>query len=233
MQIQGRILLDETRGIRLTRSSITTWYGMRYAVPPMGNNRWRAPLAIQDFGNYSAGGIQDASSQGPACVQGAPTWYILGLPLTFSIGGQEDCLTVDVFVPSNRTSEKLPVWVEIHGGGYTAGSAASMPGNAMVNQSNGNLIFVQVQYRLGALGFLNSDEVKTDGTANAGLLDQRLALQWVQKYIDRFGGDSSQVTVHGGSAGGGSVINQLIMYGGTSSPPFRAAVAGECAFHGS
>lgn len=83
-----------------------------------------------------------------------------------------------------------------------------------------------IQYRLGAYGFLGGSEVSTNGVANAGLLDQRAALLWVQRHISKFGGDPTKVTVIGGSAGGGAAVNQMIMYGGVASPPFRAVIAG-------
>lgn len=95
----------------------------------------------------------------------------------------------------------------------------------IVNASAGNLIYVQIQYRLGAFGFLSSAEIQNNGVANAGLLDQRAAIQWVQRNIRAFGGDPSKITINGGSAGGGSVSNQLILYGGETNPPFRAAIA--------
>lgn len=72
-----------------------------------------------------------------------------------------------------------------------------------------------VEYRLGAFGFLSSDEIYRYGTVNAGILDQTFALQWVQTYIHLFGGNASQVTVAGVSAGGGSVMLQTMAFGGT------------------
>lgn len=139
--------------------------------------------------------------------------------------GQEDCLLLDVLVPQQPASSRLPVIVQIHGGGYAGGNSESYPGYALVNQSQGNLIYVSIQYRLGAFGFLSGAEIRENGVANAGLLDQRLALRWVQKYIHLFGGDPAKVTIMGGSAGGGSVLNQMILYGGEASPPFRAVIS--------
>jgi carboxylesterase type B len=110
--------------------------------------------------------------------------------------------------------------------GYTGGSSETAPGDALVYGSRGTLIYVSIQYRLGAYGFLGSAEVLENGAANVGLLDQRAALNWIQRYISKFGGDPSKVTIIGGSAGGGSVSHQMILYGGVSSPPFRAAIAG-------
>ena len=111
--------------------------------------------------------------------------------------------------------------------GYDLGSAESYPGFAQVNQSDGNLIWVSLQYRLSAYGFLSSEEIRDNGNANVGLLDQRSALEWIQRNIAAFGGDPTRVTINGNSAGGGSVMNQMILYGGAPNPPFRAVIAGK------
>jgi len=95
----------------------------------------------------------------------------------------------------------------------------------MVNQSQNSMIYVSIQYRLATFGFLSSVEIRENGAANAGLLDQRAALGWIQRNIRAFGGDPGKVTIIGGSAGGGSVMDQMILYGGVSNPPFRAAIA--------
>ena len=82
-------------------------------------------------------------------------------------------------------------------------------------KTNGNgFITVVIQYRLGAFGFLSSEDVKRNGQLNAGLLDQRFALRWVQTHIRKFGGDPSKVTIAGESAGAGSVMLQAMAYGG-------------------
>ncbi|KAK4950569.1 hypothetical protein LTR28_007005, partial [Elasticomyces elasticus] len=109
--------------------------------------------------------------------------------------GDEDCLLLDVSVPRIPASSNLPVMVQIHGGGYTQGSSSSYPGYSLVNQSAGGLIYVAIQYRLSAFGFLSSTEIRENGVANAGLLDQRAALAWVQRNIRSFGGDPSKVTI--------------------------------------
>jgi carboxylesterase type B len=74
---------------------------------------------------------------------------------------------------------------------------------------NNDVIFVTINYRLGAFGFLSGPTLQSDGVANAGLLDQHLALEWVQEHISKFGGDPDQVTVIGESAGGGSILHQI------------------------
>ena len=83
----------------------------------------------------------------------------------------------------------------------------------MTTNDNG-FISVMIQYRLGAFGFLSSEDVKQNGQVNAGLLDQRFALHWVQDYIQKFGGDPKKVTLAGESAGAGSVMLQAMAYGG-------------------
>lgn len=81
--------------------------------------------------------------------------------------------------------------------------------------TNGNsFVSVVIQYRLGAFGFLSGEDIKQDGALNAGLLDMNFALQWVQKYIQKFGGDPTRVTLAGESAGGAAVLYQAMAYGG-------------------
>lgn len=140
-------------------------------------------------------------------------------------GASEDCLVLDVLVPTNRRPGLRPVIVQIHGGGFTSGSAQTYPGDAMVHASDGEVIYVSIQYRLGLLGFLGGSQVSENGDLNVGLLDQRAALDWVQRHIRAFGGDPARVTLWGGSAGGAAVTFQLTAGGAIDSPPFSAAIA--------
>ena len=176
-------------------------------------------MDIESHGGYNPSKVQDATSRGPVCVQGVPYWR-----QDRPYGGSEDCLLLDVLVPKKPANDYLPVLFNIHGGGYDQGSSQSNPGYMMVNQSMDNLVYVSIQYRLASFGFLSSAEIRNNGVANAGLLDQRAALGWVQRNIRAFGGDPSKVTIIGGSAGGGSVMDQMILYGGDPNPPFRAAI---------
>ena len=189
----------------------------------------------------------DATTRGPVCLQSTPPWSV---DSSEGMIQSEDCLVLDVITLSIPKSSALPVMVQIHGGGtshryssiiysstiltrlcvhqgYVTGSTITSPGESLVYHSRGNLIYVAIQYRLGPLGFLGGQEVPQDGSWNVGLLDQRLALEWVQKNIHYFGGDASKVTIAGGSAGGGSVTMQLMLRGGEESPPFRAAISGK------
>lgn len=101
----------------------------------------------------------------------------------------------------------------IHGGGYGQGQG-NQDMSPIINANQDKFVAVAIQYRLGAFGFLSSDEVMRYGAVNAGLLDQTFALQWVQSYIELFGGNASQVTISGQSAGGGSVMLQSMALGG-------------------
>jgi acetylcholinesterase len=121
------------------------------------------------------------------------------------------------------------VLVWIYGGGYTGGNKNNNPAGLIAasgNSSNGDVIYVAMNYRLGALGFTAGPSFNAEGgTSNAGLYDQRFALEWVQKYIHLFGGDKNRVTVFGESAGGGSIMHQMTAYGGLKGKvPFQQAV---------
>lgn len=90
--------------------------------------------------------------------------------------------------PATATPEsKLPVWVYIQGGGYQANSNANYNGSGVVATSGQSIVFVNFNYRVGCWGFLASEEVRQNGDLNVGLLDQRFALEWVQKHISKVG----------------------------------------------
>ncbi|KAF7516741.1 hypothetical protein PCG10_001946 [Penicillium crustosum] len=153
-----------------------------------------------------------------------------------SAGGVEDCLFLDVQVPrkifdSPKKDRKLsPVLVWIHGGGFTTGSKTSFGSSKGLierSQAGGSegVVYVALNYRLGAFGFLSGSSFeKQDGVLNAGLYDQRLALQWIQDNIYRFGGDKNQVTVFGESASGGSIMQHIVAHGGAGPSLFNRAV---------
>lgn len=97
---------------------------------------------------------------------------------------EEDCLFINVFSPSGATkNSKLPVWVFFQGGGYAQNSNANYNGTTVIEESGDNIVFVTLNYRVGALGFLASERVRENGDLNVGLLDQRKALRWVQDHI--------------------------------------------------
>ena len=121
-------------------------------------------------------------------------------------------------LPIFRPYDQSRVDSILDGGGYGLFGAIYDPSQLMNTNANG-FVSVVIQYRLGAFGFLSSEDIKNNGKLNAGLLDQRFALQWVQEYIGRFGGDPQKVTVAGESAGAGSVMLQAMAYGGKQKTP--------------
>ncbi|KUJ20432.1 carboxylesterase type B [Mollisia scopiformis] len=190
--------------------NVNEWMGIRYAAPPIGSLRWQAPQA--PLVNRSS--VINASAIPNECPQSALNSGNQQAAITTinAPGGSEDCLYLSVYSPPN--SQNLPVLVWIHGGGYGEGNGGQDLG-PIIGTNNGSFVGVAIQYRLGAFGFLSSDEVFQMGVANAGIRDQTFALQWVQSYIHLFGGNASQVTISGESAGGGSVMLQTMAYGGT------------------
>ncbi|KAJ8592162.1 alpha/beta-hydrolase [Rhizopogon salebrosus TDB-379] len=212
-----------------TATNITSFLGIRYAAPPVGNLRWAAP---QHPPTTSA--VQQATMQPNECYQGPVGNSSIDRFQNASLSKRvvtqsEDCLFLNVYTPGSEVvtapSGGLPVVVWIHGGGYVEGAASSFNGADLIIESNHGVITVIVQYRLGLFGFLAGEAVKEGGALNAGLLDQNYALQWVQAHISGFGGDPTKVTIWGESAGAGSVLQHLVAHEGNTQPPlFKAAM---------
>lgn len=182
------------------------------------------------------------------CMQSYPEWIIeltaqsTGVPtemmeqIMLSQPGQtEACLVLDVYVPIDvfmrNATEPAPVLVWIHGGGFTSGSKPSVgsPAGIIARSKMNNdegLIVVSINYRLGLFGWLGAGGI----TPNLGLHDQRVALEWVQKYINRFGGSKDRVTAIGESAGATSVLHHVTAYGGQGSLPFAQGIIQSPAF---
>ncbi|KAJ6536952.1 Alpha/Beta hydrolase protein [Mycena capillaripes] len=201
-------------GLTNTSSGIVYYRGVRFADAPVGDLRWRAPVSppSEHLGHV------DASEYGPACI---PTSASNSVPGSTS----EDCLFGNVFIPiATKPTSKLPVLVYFHGGGFEAGSAITAPPDNLIQGSAKPLVFVTFQYRLGEFGFLAGSKVAKDGLMNAGLWDQRAALEWVQRYISEFGGDPKQVTIWGQSAGAGSNLYHLVAENGQDRHIFHRAM---------
>ncbi len=180
---------------------VLAFRGIRYASPPVGELRWRAPQPAAAWE-----GIRPATDYGATCAQpnSAMLWFPLANP-------SEDCLTLNVWTPELRPRQKMPVMVWIHGGGFSQGSGnlPQLNGTAIPRQG---VIVVTINYRLAMFGFLAHPALVTDGetAGNYGLLDAVAALQWVQRNIAAFGGDSARVTIFGESAGA-DMVNYLMV----------------------
>ncbi|KAF9474048.1 alpha/beta-hydrolase [Pholiota conissans] len=213
--IGTRVTLDYGifNGFTNALTDITYFRGVRYADAPIGNLRWRAPVSppTKHLGEVNA------TQFGDTCIETTQA--------TVTEGTSEDCLFGNVYIPMNtRVGDDLPVMVWFHGGGFEAGNTHTAPPELIMQSSSKPLIFVSFEYRLGQFGFLGGTEISEDGVLNAGLLDQRTALKWVQNYIHLFGGDKSQVTIWGESAGAGSTMFHLMANGGDNQGLFRAAM---------
>ncbi|KAJ7149873.1 Alpha/Beta hydrolase protein [Mycena crocata] len=208
-----------------TTTNLTTFLGIRYAAAPVGELRFRAPQPPSKVTE-----VQQATEQPNQCFQ-APIGTSPTNPFEtrdLEIVTSEDCLFLSVSYPSDADGAPegpLPVIVWIHGGGYVLGASWQHRGTDLIDQSNRGVVVVVIQYRLGLFGFLSGSEVKKNGTLNTGLLDQDFAFRWVNKHIAKFGGDPSQVTIWGVSAGAGSVLQQVIANNGQTKPQlFRGAI---------
>ncbi|KAJ4478531.1 Alpha/Beta hydrolase protein [Lentinula lateritia] len=217
------------QGVFDSVNNLTNYLGIRYAAPPTGNLRWRAPQSPERNDSF----VQQADTQPSPCFQssgGAASTNALELSKRAGVDvtGEptEDCLFLNVYFPGNAVpTELLPTLVWIHGGGYIGGSADQYSGSDLMREANNEIVVVIIQYRLGLFGFLSGSEVKANGSLNAGLLDQHFALRWVHSHISKFGGDPSKVTIWGESAGAGSVLQHIVAQDGQTSPQlFRGAI---------
>ncbi|KAG5971885.1 hypothetical protein E4U55_001043 [Claviceps digitariae] len=225
--VTGRSLLD-----------IESFNAIPFADPPVGPLRLKPPQKFSGtFDRIDGTGIA------PACPQmiisrtslgviGAVVDDLLQIPLLKTISGQEDCLTVTVQRPSNTKADaRLPVLFWIYGGGFEFGATNTYDATSILATAvsqNQPFIYVAVNYRVAGFGFMPGKEILADGSANIGLLDQRMALEWVADNIAAFGGDPSKVTIWGESAGAISVFDQMALYDGDATykgkPLFRGAI---------
>ncbi|KAJ0311114.1 hypothetical protein COL5a_002465 [Colletotrichum fioriniae] len=141
----------------------------------------------------------------------------------------EDCLFLDLYVPKaafeSTKVKAMPVVVWLYGGAFAFGSKNQLgplyTGRSIITASKYRTIFVAGNYRLGAFGWLSGDYMQKNAQTNAGLYDQALLFQWVQKYIGQVSGDESQVSAWGESAGAGSILHHLIREDGAVDPTFK------------
>ncbi|MEV8274689.1 carboxylesterase/lipase family protein [Microbacterium sp. NPDC077184] len=183
-------------------SGARVWRGIRYAEPPTGDARWRDPRPAAP-----ADGVVDAVRFGAAAPQNTNPAIDLGPDAVFA----EDCLFLNVWSPADAEPSGLPVMVWVHGGAYTFGSGSQPLYDGEALAARGTVI-VTINYRIGALGFLDLSAKSTDAhpfDGNLALKDVLCALEWVRENIASFGGDPERVTVFGESAGAGLVATLL------------------------
>jgi len=184
---------------------VAYYKGIPFAAPPVGDLRWKAPQPVKPWST-----VRECLTYGPSPVQAAPApfsmwsaeFLIPAAPIS------EDCLYLNVWTGASAATERRPVLVWIYGGGFTSGGSAVpiYDGEALAQKG---VVFVSLNYRVGPLGFLAHPELTKESenhaSGNYGLLDQLAALRWVQQNIAAFGGDPTNVTIAGQSAGSMSV----------------------------
>ncbi|XP_047112137.1 juvenile hormone esterase-like [Schistocerca piceifrons] len=183
----------------LVRGAFDTSHGGRkflgfqnlpYAKPPVGQLRFRSPQPPDPWVD-----IRDATARGPVCPQNNK----------LGPNEREDCLYLNVFTPELKPAELFPVMFWIHGGGWVSGTGAGYKAGYLIDN---NVVLVTINYRLGPLGFLSTDDENCPG--NFGLKDQVAALKWVKENIEAFGGNPNDVTIFGNSAGAASVHYHML-----------------------
>ena len=174
--------------------------GIPYALPPVGSARWTPPTPMPNWQ-----GVRIADQFGPACYQPVSTLGNIYADRPSSMS--EDCLTLNIWTPTNAHGAPVLVW--IYGGAFLTGWS----GQAIYDGANlaaRGVVVVSINYRLGVLGWLAHPELSAESplkiSGNYGLLDQIEALRWIKRNISAFGGDPSNVTIAGESAGGLSVV---------------------------
>jgi para-nitrobenzyl esterase len=211
---------------------LTVYRGIPFAVPPVGELRWRAPQPPAKWK-----GVRQADKYAPYCVQNnfGPSYTRATM--------SEDCLYLNVWTPARTAKDRIPVLVWIHGGGFGAGANSEPLFDGDVLAKKG-VVLVDITYRLGNLGFLAHPELSKESprhvSGNYGLLDQIAAVKWIKKNIAAFGGDPNKVTIFGESAGGISVsmlaasplakglfAGAISESGGSFGPPRAAGGPGE------
>jgi para-nitrobenzyl esterase len=189
------------RGTAGSRPGVRAYLGVPYAAPPVGELRWRAPREPDEWPN-----VRSAEKFSASCMQGPNTpfgpWtteFLLLGPVS------EDCLYLNVWTAS-RSNERRPVLVYVYGGGFSSGSG-DVPVYDGSPLAERGLVVVNMNYRVGSLGFFVHPELTAESGAsgNYGLMDQVAALEWVKQNIANFGGDPNRVMVAGQSAGAMSV----------------------------
>ncbi|KAB5563422.1 carboxylesterase [Coniochaeta sp. 2T2.1] len=189
------------QGAYSAKYNISYWQKIPFASPPVGQNRFAGPKPPQPITN----GIYDSSQPFDMCPQR-------------TVNGSEDCLYLGLYSrPWTKGQPLRPVVVVFYGGGFIQGSASfTLPPSAYpilnVSYTSSDIVFIYPNYRTNAFGLLAGAEVLNDPNSdtNAGLLDQRAAIAWANRYAPHFGGDPDDVSIWGQSAGGGSVLAQVI-----------------------
>lgn len=179
---------------------VAIFKGIPYAQPPVGELRWKPPVALP-----KQEGVRKAQSFGPACIQ--PRLAGISIYTNPPAKMSEDCLTLNIWAPEKAKDAPVIVW--IHGGALLNGYSHEAMYDGTKLAARGAIV-VSINYRLGVLGYMAHPGLSAESpdgvSGNYGLLDQIAALEWVKANIGAFGGDAGNVTIAGESAGALSVM---------------------------
>jgi len=187
-------------GQRDSYHGVDLFKGVPYAQPPVGSARWNPPMKLNSFDELNKDEFQHQTHCIPSQVTSEQPIAVYG----------EDCLVLNIYRPSDL-EPSTPIMIWIHGGGMQTGSGMSAFTNATHLAKLGNIV-VNINYRLGILGFMNHFDSDTNSPqgGNYGLLDQQMALEFIYENAERIGGDPNRITIFGESAGGESVSYQMM-----------------------
>ncbi|MBN2318126.1 MAG: carboxylesterase/lipase family protein [Acidobacteria bacterium] len=210
MAVHNRVIIGTEYGrVEGTREDGQyVFKGIPYAAAPVGRLRWHAPQPPEPWN-----GVRPALEFGPVAPQNPMLGMEAMADFAVTEPQDEDCLYLNIWTPAADKARR-PVMVWIHGGAFIIGSGSQemFRGNTLVNR--GDIVLVTINYRLGALGFMNLNEItrgRVPATGCEGLLDQIAALDWIRENIEAFGGDPDNITVFGESAGAMSIGDLLGM----------------------
>ncbi|OCK78526.1 alpha/beta-hydrolase [Lepidopterella palustris CBS 459.81] len=212
--ISGGTLVGTTTTLPGATASVNKFLGVPFGAVPTGTLRFATPQPAPTFGTIQA------NKWSPACMQQFTSHQVKALFDTPDPGESEDCLYLNVYVPSTGSTGKA-VMFWIYGGALQYGTASMPLYDGSSFAAFQDVIVVAANYRTNIFGFPHSNETVTTQW-NVGFYDQRLALQWVQSNIAAFGGDPSKVTIFGESSGATSVDRLVTTM--PSNTPFRAAI---------
>lgn len=201
---QAPLLTDVIRSTEgdlqgVVADGVNRFLGIPYAAPPVGELRWQPPRDVTPWAQ-----TLQATRFGNTCAQSQRGVFA-------SPSNTEDCLYLNVFAPASKPAQPAnrPVMVWFYGGGLFSGESNDYDGSKLARR--GDVVVVTLNYRVGALGFLSHPAINAEGHpfANYGIMDQQLALKWVQRNIAAFGGNPENVTIFGQSGGGTAVMANL------------------------
>lgn len=234
---QPRVRIDTgvLEGISFGASNEAAFLGIPFAAPPVGPRRWKPPEPVAAWP-----GVRKAKELGPACPQSkgdiayfeSVTKEVKETEPYYSFRTDEDCLSLNVYTNNAGGKKLLPVMVWLHFGGNTAGWGAYPAYGPSLSRKG--VVYVGLNYRLGALGFMAHPALTRESphhaSGNYALLDQIAALQWIQRNIRKFGGDPANVTIFGESAGG--VMACYLMASPLARGLFHRAIMQSCTCQG-